>query len=153
MNFARRRVVVDGDACPVKAEIAATVLECEATALMVSSHAHVLVPGPSVDVVTVDASDQSADLYIANVLNKQDVLVTGDYGLAAIGLARGAAILTPRGREIRESDIDALLEQRHHSARQRRGGKRTKGPPPFTDEDRIRFQHKLRTLLRGMQEN
>jgi uncharacterized protein len=153
MNFARRRVVVDGDACPVKAEIARTVRECEATALMVSSHAHVLVPEPSVDVVTVDASDQSADLYIANVLNKHDILVTGDYGLAALGLARGAAVLTPRGREIRESDIEGLLEQRHFSARQRRGGKRTKGPPPFTDEDRSRFQQKLRTLLRGMQEN
>lgn len=153
MNFARRRVVVDGDACPVKAEIARTVRDCDATALMVSSHAHVLLPEPSVEVVTVDASDQSADLYIANVLQKSDVLVTGDYGLAALGLARGAAVLTPRGREIRESDIDGLLAQRHFSARQRRGGVRTKGPSPFTDEDRTRFQFRLRALLRGLQEN
>ncbi|WP_411675188.1 DUF188 domain-containing protein, partial [Cohnella faecalis] len=40
--------------------------------------------GRSVSVVTVDASNQSADLYIANVLTRQDVLVTGDYGLAAL---------------------------------------------------------------------
>lgn len=155
MNFVRRRVVVDGDACPVKAEIAATVRECEVTALMVSSHAHVLTPEPSVEVVTVDASDQSADLYIANVLQRSDVLVTGDYGLAALGLARGAAVLTPRGREIRESDIDGLLAQRHFSARQRqrRGGMRTKGPSAFTEEDRVRFRLKLKALLRGMKEN
>jgi uncharacterized protein YaiI (UPF0178 family) len=153
MAVPRQRVVVDGDACPVKAEIAKTVRSCGATALLVSSHAHVLVPEPSVEVVTVDASDQSADLYIANVLTKSDILVTGDYGLAALGLARGSAVLTPRGKEIRESDIEGLLEQRHFSARQRRGGIRTKGPRTFTDEDRDRFQQKLTTLLRGMQEN
>lgn len=153
MTHVRNRVVVDGDACPVKSEIAHAVRGAGATALMVSSHAHVLNPEPSVLVVTVDASDQAADLYIANVLTKSDVLVTGDYGLAALGLARGAAVLTPRGKLIRETDIEGLLAQRHYSARQRRGGIRTKGPKPFTDEDRDRFQQKLTTLLRGMQEN
>jgi uncharacterized protein len=152
MELVRHRVVVDGDACPVKAEIARTVRALGATALLVSSHAHVLVPEPSVEVVTVDASDQAADLYIANVLTKRDVLVTGDYGLAALGLARGSAVITPRGKVIRESDIEGLLAQRHFSARQRRGGMRTKGPKAFTDEDRDRFQQKLTTLLLGMQE-
>lgn len=149
----RSRVVVDGDACPVKAEIARTVRACGAVALMVSSHDHRLVPEPGVEVVTVDAGDQSTDLYIANALRPEDVLVTGDYGLAALGLARGAAVLTPRGKHVTEDEINGLLAQRHHSARLRRGGKRTKGPPPFTDEDRVRFQQKLTFLLRGMQEN
>ncbi|RKP55619.1 DUF188 domain-containing protein [Cohnella endophytica] len=153
MIVPRNRVVVDGDACPVKAEIARTVRSCGATALLVSSHAHVLVPEPSVDVVTVDASDQAADLYIANVLKGSDILVTGDYGLAALGLARGAAVLTPRGKMIGESDIEELLEQRHFSARMRRGGMRTKGPRAFTKEDRDRFQQKLTRLLGGLQEN
>ncbi|MBB6729697.1 YaiI/YqxD family protein [Cohnella zeiphila] len=148
----RNRVVVDGDACPVKSEIARTVQACGARALMVSSHDHLLVPEPGVDVVTVDASDQSADLYIANAIGAGDILVTGDYGLAALGLARGAAVLTFRGRTIAESDIDGLLAQRHLSARQRRGGKRTKGPKAFTEQDRTRFQQKLTLLLRGMQE-
>ncbi|RUS48476.1 DUF188 domain-containing protein [Cohnella sp. AR92] len=149
----RNRVVVDADACPVKAEIAETVRSCGATALLVSSYAHHLVGEPSVDVVTVDSSDQSADLYIANAMKRTDVLVTGDYGLAAIGLARGAAVLTPRGRQITEADIDGLLAQRHLSAKMRRGGARTKGPRAFTDEDRGRFRQKLTFLLGGMQEN
>jgi len=152
MNVPCRRVVVDGDACPVKAEIARTVRRFGATALLVSSHAHVLTAEPSVDVVTVDAGNQSADLYIANVLTKNDILVTADYGLAALGLARGSCVLTPRGKQIRGDDIEGLLEQRHFSARQRRGGVRTKGPRPFTGEDRDRFQQKLTALLRGMQE-
>jgi len=149
----RNRVVVDGDACPVKSEIAHVVRSCGATAVMVSSHAHVLTPEEAVTVVTVDASDQAADLYIANMLTSRDVLVTGDYGLAAIGLSRGAAVLTPRGKEIRDDDIGGLLEQRHWSAKLRRGGKRTKGPPAFTGEDRARFLQKLTALLQNLQEN
>ncbi|WP_217596109.1 DUF188 domain-containing protein [Cohnella sp. GbtcB17] len=147
------RVVVDADACPVKPEIAACVRAAGTRALLVSSHAHVLRAEEGVDVVTVDASDQSADLYIANALRSSDVLVTGDYGLAALGLARGAAVLTPRGKLIGEDDIDGLLAQRHFSAKQRRGGMRTRGPKPFTDEDRDRFQQKLTMLLRKLQEN
>ncbi|MFC3798216.1 DUF188 domain-containing protein [Cohnella sp. GCM10012308] len=147
------RVVVDADACPVKPEIAACVRAAGTRALLVSSHAHVLHAEEGVDVVTVDASDQSADLYIANALKSSDILVTGDYGLAALGLARGAAVLTPRGKVIGEDDIDGLLAQRHFSAKQRRGGMRTRGPKPFTDEDRDRFQQKLTLLLRRLQEN
>lgn len=147
------RVVVDADACPVKPEIAACVRAAGTRALLVSSHAHVLRAEEGVDVVTVDASDQSADLYIANALKSSDILVTGDYGLAALGLARGAAVLTPRGKIIGEDDIDGLLAQRHFSAKQRRGGMRTRGPKPFTDEDRDRFQQKLTMLLRRLQEN
>ncbi|MFD2333867.1 DUF188 domain-containing protein [Cohnella sp. GCM10020058] len=147
------RVVVDADACPVKPEIAACVRAAGTRALLVSSHAHVLQAEEGVDVVTVDASDQSADLYIANALKSADILVTGDYGLAALGLARGAAVLTPRGKVIGEDDIDGLLAQRHFSAKQRRGGMRTRGPKPFTDEDRDRFQQKLTLLLRRLQEN
>ncbi|CAI6019076.1 YaiI/YqxD family protein [Cohnella sp. JJ-181] len=147
------RVVVDADACPVKPEIAACVRAAGTRALLVSSHAHVLRAEEGVDVVTVDASDQSADLYIANALRASDILVTGDYGLAALGLARGAAVMTPRGKIIGEDDIDGLLAQRHFSAKQRRGGMRTRGPKPFTDEDRDRFQQKLTLLLRKLQEN
>jgi len=149
----RNRVVVDADACPVKSEIAHAVRSCGAAAVMVSSHAHVLTPEEAVTVVTVDASDQAADLYIANILTSRDVLVTGDYGLAAIGLSRGAAVLTPRGKEIRDDDIGGLLEQRHWSAKLRRGGKRTKGPSAFTKEDRTRFLQKLTALLQLRQEN
>ncbi|MGG1311829.1 YaiI/YqxD family protein [Cohnella laeviribosi] len=149
----RNRVVVDGDACPVKTEIGRTVRSCGATALMVSSNAHALAREPQVEVVTVDAGPQSADLYIANVLTSRDVLVTGDYGLAAIGLARGSAVLTPRGHRITEADIDGLLAQRHESAKLRRGGLRTKGPKAFSSKDRVRFQQKLTQLLLEMQEN
>jgi hypothetical protein len=147
------RVVVDGDACPVKAEIARAVQENGAEALIVASYDHRIEAADRVETVAVDAGGQSTDLYIANALAPGDVLVTGDYGLAALGLARGAAVLTFRGFLVRESDIDGLLAQRHLSARGRRGGARIRGPKAFGSEDRARFQQKLTQLLRGMQEN
>jgi hypothetical protein len=144
---------VDGDACPVKAEIAQAVRSCGATALMVSSYKHELLPGDRIQVATVDAGSQSTDMYIANLLTANDILVTGDYGLAALGLSRGAAVLTPRGDRIRETDIDLLLAQRHQSAKLRRSGARTKGPHAFSDADRSRFLQNLTSLLQRMQEN
>ena len=61
-----RHIVVDGDACPVKAEIAETARRFKIPVLLVSSFDHLLQGGEGVQTVQVDRSDQSADLYIAN---------------------------------------------------------------------------------------
>jgi len=147
------KIVVDADACPVKAEIAETAGALNVPAVMVSSYNHRLPDYPGVTNVQVDASDQSADLYIANRIARGDVLITGDYGLATIGLAKGARVLSPRGMLYTDENIDRLLEERHYSAKRRRAGGRTKGPKPFTAEDRNRFQQVLTKVLRDLQEN
>lgn len=61
------RVVVDGDSCPVKAEIAETAGRYGVQVVMVSSYDHTLQPADGVAVIQVDRSSQSADLYIANL--------------------------------------------------------------------------------------
>ncbi|CAH0119605.1 hypothetical protein PAE9249_02110 [Paenibacillus sp. CECT 9249] len=121
--------------------------------LMVASFDHRLPEEAGVRVVQVDRSDQSADLYIANHIRAGDVLVTQDFGLATIGLAKRAIVLSPRGQRYTDETIDFLLDRRHHQAKQRRGGKHSKGPRPFTDEDRHYFQHKLTKVLKNLQEN
>ena len=147
------KIVVDADACPVKAEIAETAGARNVPVVMVSSYNHRLPDYPGVTNVQVDASDQSADLYIANRIAGGDVLITGDYGLATIGLAKGARVLSPRGMLYTDDNIDRLLEERHYSAKRRRAGGRTKGPKPFTAEDRNRFQQVLTKVLHDLQEN
>jgi uncharacterized protein YaiI (UPF0178 family) len=147
------KIVVDADACPVKDEISEAAVRFGTEAVMVSSYAHRLPELPGVTNVHVDASDQSADLYIANRIRKGDILVTGDYGLATIGLAKQAYVLSPRGMLFTDDNIDRLLAERHASAKRRRAGGRTKGPKPFTSQDRSRFLHVLTKLLADMQEN
>ncbi len=120
---------------------------------MVASFDHRLQPVQGVQIVQVDRSDQSADLYIANHIRKGDILVTQDYGLAAIGLSKGALVLSNRGQRYREETIGFMLEQRHISAKQRRNGRYGKGPKPFSDEDRDKFLQALTKLLSSLQEN
>ncbi|WP_110932136.1 YaiI/YqxD family protein [Paenibacillus bouchesdurhonensis] len=147
------RIVVDGDSCPVKAEIVDTAAKFGVGVLMVSSYDHVIKQVSGVTVVQVDRSQQSADLYIANHIARNDVVVTQDYGLAALALAKSCRILSPRGDEYHSGNIEYLLERRHHHAKARRGGRYFKGPKPFTDDDRKKFIDVLSKVLRDMQEN
>lgn len=147
------RIVVDGDSCPVKTEIAETARRFGVKVLMVSSYDHVLRESEGVEVVQVDRSQQSADLYIANHIASGDIVVTQDYGLAALALAKSCKTMSPRGDIYHPGNIDYLLERRHHQAKARRGGRHSKGPKPFTDEDRTRFTEVLLKLLRDLQEN
>ncbi|MDO7905446.1 YaiI/YqxD family protein [Paenibacillus sp. JX-17] len=147
------KIVVDGDACPVKKEIADTAASFNLQVLLVSSFDHLLKGAGHVSTVQVDRSDQSADLYIANHIARGDVVVTGDYGLAALALAKGCHVISFRGQNYSNENIDFMLDQRHVSAKARKQGKYGKGPRKFTEEDRVFFQHKLTKLLQKLQEN
>lgn len=147
------KIIVDADACPVKREIAETARQFHVPVLLVASYAHRLEAEAGVQIVQVDPSSQSVDLYIANRISPGDVLVTQDFGLATIGLAKRAHVLSNHGQLYTDSTIDFLLERRHQLAKDRRGGKRGKGPRAFTDEDRKKFLQNLTKVLRLLQEN
>ncbi|NTZ18518.1 YaiI/YqxD family protein [Paenibacillus sp. JMULE4] len=147
------KIVVDADACPVKAEIVQTAAKFGVGVLMVASFDHLLQPAEGVEIVQVDRSDQSVDLYIANRISAGDVLITQDFGVAMLGLGRRAIAMSNRGQMYSDRNIGFLLERRHEQAKLRRGGKHTKGPKAFTDEDRQAFLQTLTKVLSRMQEN
>lgn len=100
--------------------------------------------------ITVGNSPQEADLKIINISKKGDVVVTQDYGLAAVVLARGASAISPGGKVYRPETIDFLLEEREMKAKYRRGGGRTRGPAKRTGNDNEIFRKNLfRILERG----
>ena len=71
---------------------------------------------------------------------KGDIIITQDYGLASLGLAKGCTVLHHSGYSYTNENIDQLLQTRYLSAMARKSGKRTKGPKPFTAEDREKFR-------------
>lgn len=141
------KIIVDGDACPVKTEIIETARKFQTSVCMVASFDHRLPDVPDVEMIQVDRSDQSADMYIANYVKRGDIVITQDFGLACIVMAKHAITISFRGEQYTEDNIDYLLERRAESAKRRRQGIRSKGPKPFTDEDRKRFQQKLTNIL------
>jgi uncharacterized protein YaiI (UPF0178 family) len=98
--------------------------------------------------ITVARGADSADLMLVNLVHRNDIVVTQDYGLAALCLARGARPLDQNGRIYDESNIDSLLGMRHISQKIRRAGGRTKGPSKRTKEQDEWFEQSLEKLLR-----
>jgi len=120
---------------------------------MVASHDHRLEQQAGIKVVQVDISDQSVDLYIVNHIKAGDIVVTQDFGLACIAIGKRAVVLSPRGEQYTNDNIDYLMERRHELAKRRRSGGKTKGPKAMNNDDRDRFQQKLTKVLRIEQEN
>lgn len=97
--------------------------------------------------IVVGDDSQEADMKIMNLTESGDVVVTGDWGLAAMVLGKGAKCLSPVGREYRSEKMEFLLEEREVKAKFRRGGGRTKGPKKRTLEDDQRFEFCLEKIL------
>ena len=97
--------------------------------------------------IMVGGDFQEADLKIMNLAEPGDMVITGDWGLAAMVLGKGAKCLSPMGKEFRSEKMEFLLEEREIKAKLRRGGGRTKGPKKRTSEDDRRFESCLEKIL------
>ena len=139
------QILVDGDACPVVQEVLGIAREFKAPVKVLSSLNHY--SEDSVETVFVDNGFQSVDIKIANMVGEQDIVVTDDYGLAALCIGRGAAVITSRGIVLDESSIQEVLFKRYLGAKIRRGGGRTKGPRSLSQDDRKLFAKKLQELV------
>lgn len=152
IEHAKMRILVDADACPVKQEIVAAARRFATPVIMVASYSHRLMPEEGVEIVQVDPSDQAVDLYIANRMRPGDIVITQDFGVAALALGRGALAMSFRGQPYTADNIDFLLASRHARSKARRGGVRMKGPRAMTESDRQIFLHHLTKVLRERQE-
>ena len=97
--------------------------------------------------IVVGDGFQEADIQIVNLTEPGDVVVTGDWGLAAMVLGKGAKCLSPAGREFHPKNMEFLLEERDLKAKFRRGGGRMKGPRKRTSEDDRRFEVSLEKVF------
>lgn len=146
----RRRLYVDADACPVIPSTIGIARTRRVPVVLVANHTQNLrrFDGrDGVEIVEVSGGRDAADFAIASRIAAEDVLVTGDIGLAAMVLGRGARALGFRGKEFHLATIDAALLVRHEEKKVRRAGGRTKGPTPLTDVDRERFAEALKRML------
>lgn len=140
------RVLVDADACPVKHIITRIAKEYNIPVIMFIDTSHVLNNTVS-EVVTVDKQRDSVDIALINKTAAGDVVVTQDYGLAALALGSGARVLNQNGLIYSGDNIDQLLFERHMGQKVRRSGGRTSGPRKRVKEDDVKFEEALRRVL------
>ena len=140
------RILVDADACPVKEIIVRLAKQRNIPIIMLIDTSHQLNDGYS-KVITVDKQADSVDFALMGLLAADDIVVTQDFGLAAMILGKGARAVNQNGLVYTDQNIDKLLMERHLSAKVRRGGGRTKGPAKRTKEDNNRFEAVFTKLL------
>lgn len=140
------KIIVDADATPKNAlDICRrAAADFSAALITVASFNHRIDSGWH---VVVGNAPQEADIQVINLTGRGDIVVTQDWGLAAMALGKGAAALSPSGRIFRKETIDFLLEEREMKAKFRRGGGRTRGPKKRTAEDDDNFRRSLYRLL------
>lgn len=148
-------IFIDADACPVKSIIIdeGTKQQLKITIVTSISHFSTLQHPPNVHTIYVDNGAEAADYRIMQLAKKGDLLITQDYGLASLALAKGCIVLHHTGFQYTMENIDQLLQSRYLSAMVRKSGKRTKGPKPFTKEDAANFKEQFLIALATLSAN
>lgn len=144
------RVVVDADACPqqVRRIIEAKCRQHNCNLTFVTDLNHVIQPEVG-EVITVDQGPDSVDMAIINQTSAGDLVITQDYGLASLALAKRARALHPSGTEYRSETIDFLLMDRHLSAKARRSGERSTRHKKRSNQNNLDFEQQLEKMLNG----
>jgi uncharacterized protein YaiI (UPF0178 family) len=143
-------VYVDADACPVKAE-AAKVAQRHGLPVVYVANAWMSIPrGPNLRMQVVSGAFDAADDWIAEQVQRDDVVVTADIPLASRCLKQGARVLGPGGKPFTGDNIGNALATRELMADLRAYGVGG-GPPPFDQRDRSRFLQALEEAVRESQ--
>lgn len=140
------RILVDADACPVKHIIVKVAKEYNIPVTMFIDTSHILNDGYS-EVITVDKSMDSVDIALINKVLKGDIVVTQDYGVAAMALPRGAKIINQNGIIFSNKNIDGLLLERHIAKKVRQSGGRISGQEKRTKKNDARFEEVFRKTI------
>ena len=140
-------IYIDGDGCPVIRQTVEVAKAYNLPVTIVKNYHHQL-HYPTATIISVGAEKDSADFYIANHVSQGDLVITQDYGLAALILACGAHIMTQNGLRISNFNIDDLLARRYSNQvkrqqRQSYGSKIKKRTPA----DDSRFKDHLNRFL------
>ncbi len=133
------RILVDADACPVKEIIEDVAERMQIPVVMLIDTSHILYSSYS-EIISVSKAPDAVDFALINRTNKGDIVVTQDYGVAAMALGKGAYAIHPGGKIYTDKNIDVMLMERDITKRCRRAGERVKGHArKRTQEDDKRF--------------
>ena len=139
-------VYIDADGCPVVDITVKLCAEVGAECVIICDTAHHFEKSGA-KTITVSQGNDSVDFALVNMVKRGNIVVTQDYALAAMCLAREAVPISQNGMVYNGDNIDALLMQRHTAKKIRMAGGRLKGPPKRTADQNKAFENALRELL------
>ena len=142
------QIFVDADACPVVDIVEAVAEKYDIPATLLCDTNHVLYSDYS-EVIVVGAGADAVDYKLISICQNGDIVVSQDYGVAAMALGKGAYAIHQSGKWYTDENIDRMLMERHLNKKARRGSAKNhiKGPKKRTNEDDERFAQSFEKLV------
>ena len=129
-------ILIDADGCPVVDLTIQTAAKYKVPVLILCDTAH-QIQRDGAQTLTFDKGADSVDFALVNRVHPGDLVITQDYGLASMCLARCARVLNQNGLEYTSENIDSLLFRRHENKKLLRAGKHPKGASKRTKEQNV----------------
>lgn len=140
------KIYVDADGCPVVDIAIKIAKEYNLEIIVVKNYAHRIIDDYAT-IVSVDIARDSADFYIVNKVGKNDIVITQDYGLAAMCLGKESMPINQNGFIYTNDNIDGMLNRRHINRELKQQGKYySKAKKRKSESDKI-FEIKLKELI------
>ncbi len=142
------RIFVDADACPVVQQTETVARRHGVPVTLLCDTNHVLRSAYS-EVKIIGAGTDAVDFALVNLCQAGDVVITQDYGVAAMALGKRAYVLHQNGWQYTDENIDRMLAERHLAKKTRRASHKNylKGPRKRTKEDDEKFMECLEMIL------
>lgn len=145
------KIYVDADACPVVKIVEQLAEQYEIPCVLLCDTNHVMSSDYS-EVKIIGAGADAVDFALISLLKKDagDIVVTQDYGVAAMALGKGAYVIHQSGKWYTNENIDQMLLERHLAKKARRTKLKNhlKGPRKRTEEDDKRFEESFEKMIR-----
>ena len=142
-------ILIDADGCPVVDLTLQTAAKYNVPVLILCDTAH-QIQRDGAQTLTFDKGADSVDFALVNRVHPGDFVITQDYGLASMCLARRARVLNQNGLEYTSENIDSLLFRRHENKKLLRAGKHPKGTPKRTKEQDRVYKSTLENILQSL---
>ena len=136
------RILIDGDGCPVVDLTIKISRKFNIEVIIMCDTSHIFNKDGAKTMVFSKGAD-SVDFALINLLKKDDIVITQDYGLAAMAINKASYVINQNGLIYSNENIDRLLYSRHISKKIRKSGGRTKGPKKRTKEEDLNFERIL----------
>ena len=142
------KILVDADACPVVNIVKTITEKYNIQVILLCDTNHVLASERS-EVVVVGAGTDAVDYKLISICHKGDIVVSQDYGVAAMALGKGAYAIHQSGKWYTNENIDQMLMERHLNKKARRasGKNHLKGPRKRTAEDDEHFRASFEKMI------
>jgi uncharacterized protein YaiI (UPF0178 family) len=139
-------ILIDADGCPV-VDLTLQIAKRFGISVIILCDTSHQIEREGAQTLVFDKGSDSVDFALVNRVKPGDVVVTQDYGLASMCLAKRVRVLNQNGLEYTADNIDALMLRRYESKKLLRAGKHPKGSPKRTKEQDAKFADTLEKIL------